>query len=372
MSLQALANNRGILLSPAPMFAFTTTTGNMTIDAAGESVAIVGYINLSSGPGTSKTLSAAGSGKILWWAGTTTFNNASTNLRIGVHDVAATGLEDGTYDVRADLVGGTDTITANAVNAATMETGSKTITHGDLIAIVLEFTARGGADSMVVVRSSTNGVVVPYATADTGSGPAKGTFGAPFAMIQFDDGTVGWMDNHPAAALASISPFGSSSTPDEYALVFQVPFKAAALGLSAWLSSLASTDDFELILYSDPLGTPVAERTLTQDMDLGDPAGQIFTRPFTSAYTLQPNTDYAIALRPTTTNSLGFFRYSLGAGNGNSRNATPLGTNWSQYTRSDNTGAFGSQDTTFLPLFGVWLQSLSDDRGIRARFQLGI
>lgn len=33
-----------------------------------------------------------------------TFANAGTNFRIGIQDVASTGLEDGTFDVYADLV----------------------------------------------------------------------------------------------------------------------------------------------------------------------------------------------------------------------------------------------------------------------------
>jgi len=43
--------------------------------------------------------------------------------------VASTGLEDGTFDVYADLVGGTDTITGSADQLTAMETGTKTITH---------------------------------------------------------------------------------------------------------------------------------------------------------------------------------------------------------------------------------------------------
>jgi hypothetical protein len=365
MALQSFFNNHGTLLSPLPTFGLQISTGSMTFDAAGESAAGIGYINLSSGPGTSKTISAAGGGKFAFYAGTCTLVNGSSNLRLGVQDVGATGIEDGTFDVYADVAGaGGGAVASAAVNSFAMTSGTKTIAHGDRVALVGELTARAGADSIIFIRSSTQGVSVPYSTADTGSGPAKGTFGLPFITLVFDDGTVGWLDNHPAAVATTSSTFSSSSTPDEYALVFQIPFRSAAVGLMCFLSSVAATDDFELILYSDPLGTPVAERTLTQDADLLEiTAGQMYSRPFTSAYTLEPNTNYAIALRPTTTNTLAFYRYQYNTGNGALRGTTALGTNWSQYTRSDNTGAFGSQDTTILPLFGVWLSQLSDDAG---------
>ena len=70
------------------------------------------------------------------------FSNGSTNLRIGLQDVTpATGFEDGTFDVYADLVGGTDTIAEDVILATPMESGTKTVTHGDLLAIAIEMTA---------------------------------------------------------------------------------------------------------------------------------------------------------------------------------------------------------------------------------------
>lgn len=331
-----------------------------TMDAAGESVAAVGYIRLSTGPGTSKVLSAAGSGKIHVNLGALTFADAGTNVRVGVNDVGATGLEDGTHDVYGDFAGGGGGLTANGINTLTMTSATKTITDGDLVAIVVEMTARGGSDSVVANRATTtSSPVSAYGTADTGSGPAKLTNGPLLCAIEFDDGTLGWMDNAWARFPTASTAFGSTSTPDEYALVFQVPFKAAVSGLFAGLSNLASTDDFELILYSDPLGTPVAHLTAAFDMSVGN--NETWFSIQTGSYTLSPNTNYAIALRPTTANTLSFFRFDLGTGGANIRKACVFGTNCSTYSRTDNAGAFGSQVTTSLPLFGVWITQLSDD-----------
>ncbi len=333
------------------------------MDAAGESVCILGHINLSSGYGTTKTLSAAGGGKIHWHHSSSTFASGTTVLRIGVNDVAVTGLEDGTHDVYGELVGGVDTLTAG-IMATTMGTGSKSITDGDYCALVIEMTGRGGADTVSVGASNTGpGQVQPYGSTDTGGGPTR-SIQAPYIGIEFDDGTFGWFDNFVPYRRTTSVAFGSSSTPDEYALVFRVPFRAVASGLFALLSSLVSTDDFEMIFYEDPLGTPVEARVSAQDMTFGG-VGTVFSRRFstgTGEYILEPNTDYAIALRPTTTNTLNFHVLSFGASGSVIRRATPLGLNWSLYSRTNQTGAFANQDATTLPQFGVWLSKLDDGR----------
>lgn len=360
MALQPYLNAIGRLLTPFSRITDdgTIATENTTLDAAGESQTGIGQLIWSSGPGTTKTISSSG-GKVFVRFGALTFNNAGSTFRLGVQDVGATGLEDGTFDAFAELIGGGGGITASAVNALAITSGSKSITHGDLIAISSELIARGGADSLIVLRGGTS-VSLPYTSVDTGSGPGK-NIRPPLLAIQADDGTLGWLWLPPLFTENS-AQFSTSSTPDEHALVFRVPFRTAAVGLHAKLSNLAATDDFELILYSDPLGTPTAQRTITQDMDLGA-VGAAFDGFFTSAYTLEPDTDYAIALRPTTTNALSYLRVNLGSGNGDLRLATPFGTDGYLATRSDQTGAFGSADTTILPQFGVWLGQLEDGAG---------
>ncbi len=126
MALQTLANKMGMIISSDGGL-MGSGINNATMDGAGESQAFIGKVFLEAGTG-SKTISSAG-GKIRWRSGTVTFANAGTNFRIGIQDVASTGLEDGTFDVYADLVGGTDTITGSADQLTAMETGTKTISH---------------------------------------------------------------------------------------------------------------------------------------------------------------------------------------------------------------------------------------------------
>jgi len=363
----ALQSVHGLLnvVNPFP-FRLKPAESNNTMDAAGESVTVIGIVALSTGPGTSKTISASG-GAIYWRAGSAnTFANSGTTLRIGVQDVSA-GLEDGTFDVSADLVGGTDTITNSSIMGTLMETGTKTIAHGDTIAVSMELIARAGADSVIATAfAQGNQLVNSYLSADTGSGPVASQNIGQFSLL-FDDGTVGWiLYNIPA--LVTTTTFGNGSTPDEYATIFQTPFANTIVGISAILDNVASTDTFEAILYSTPLGTPVAEVTITVAPTLVVSATAdgtwewLFTSPFTPAI----NTNYAVAIRPTSVNTISLFRLQFGTGNGANRAVTPLGTLWSEGTRSDATGAFSSSLINLPcigPIFGAFDDAVSAGGG---------
>ena len=80
----------------------------------------------------------------MWVAGAgNTFANGSTDLRVGVQDVAS-GAPDGTYDVYATYTGGTDTITNSALHRKAMTSGTKTIANGAIVAIGHTMVTRGG------------------------------------------------------------------------------------------------------------------------------------------------------------------------------------------------------------------------------------
>lgn len=369
MALIPVGNNLGVRMFSIPVHQQNNSTSSATLDAAGESKAFIGKIFLEGGSG-SKTISGAGGGKIRWRsAASTVFSNSGTTLRVGINDVSATGVEDGTHDVYKDLVGNTDTIAANTDIVTTMASGTKTISHGDTIAVVIEMTARGGTDSVRVGSatlqafgsSSSN---FPYGTADTGSGPAKNASEVSFCTIEFDDGTLGWFPPYymipgyaaPTAVLPTVS-----SSPDEYAAVIKLPFRCSVNAAMFYLGSIATTDTFEFILYTDPLGTPAAAITQTIDPQQ---TGSVSTTSsfwiFFSDYTLQANTWYAFAIRPTSSGTIAFGYNDLGSGNSKYKRMTDFGDNIKMSGRTNQSGAFVEVQTYYLPSFGLQVSKLDD------------
>src|SRR5262245_3836884 len=193
----------GGFLYGAPLIMPTSFAGAV-IDAATEKFAMIGRIYIDGRPAAAKTLST---GSIQWRTGAVTFSSGSTTVDIGIQDVA-TGAgpiaqPDGTFDVKTTLTGGGGGITANAWQTSTMNSGSKNITHGDLIAVVFDMTARGATDTVTISASNqaiqnllTMGMPTcnaflagAWQTTNTG-----GASRAPNIVIVFDDGTLGWID----------------------------------------------------------------------------------------------------------------------------------------------------------------------------------
>lgn len=326
--------------------------GNRTMDAAGESVFMVGYLFWADG--STHTVSSAG-GKLTAHCGAVTFNNGSTNLRVGIQDTSS-GLEDGTFDVLDDLTGGTDTITANALNTFSFSSGSKSIAHRALVAVGFEMTARGGADSVTVRSIANTGSAFPYTSQDTGSGPARNS-ALTEMVIEADDGTIGWLLGCPIPFTDDTITLSDTTTPDEVALIFQLPFPARVRDVVAYISP-QSGDTLDLKLYTDPLGTPSAQRTVTIDPVVTVQSATLnpLHASFSSDYDLAAGTLYAFGIRATGS-SFSLSRLTLA--DADHRAATLLGTHWRYGSRSDSSGAF-TESTTMLPRLGLYLQALDD------------
>jgi hypothetical protein len=335
----------------------TVAMSNRTLAAAGNEVFVIGRMLLSSGPGTSKLISSAG-GKIFLRIGSAvTWANAGTTLRCGIQDLDATGLNDLTFDVYDELVPGTDTVTASTIQTITMSTGSKTIADGDQVAIGVRMTTRAGADSVtfggVTGAWNAEGTLSPYGS--FGGAVVNGNF--PLAAVMFDDGTLGYIrwTELVSGGNVSVGAFGSGSTPDEYAATFQVPYKCAIDGAAFYHGSVARTDDFELILYSDPLGTPVAISTATGDATFSAGAAGWYWLYFGSNLTLEPDTTYGLAIRATTVNTF-TVNYGLTV-DAALKALSPFGSlKWC--SRTDQTGAFSEVNTLHVPNFIVSVSQL--------------
>jgi hypothetical protein len=271
------------------------------------------------------------------------------------------------FDTNGVLTGGVDPITAGAITTVAMSTGSKTVAHNALIAVVIEMTARGGADSVSPTRLEAGGANqagLPYTTADTGAGPAKGTASLPFCLVEADDGAVGVLTNpFTVPFVGTNTSFNSSSNPDEHCLNFQVTAKVTISRLGAQLGELDAGETGNLRLYTDPQGTPVSVASVAVDPDVFAQSGANVGWGWwnITPYELQPNTAYCIAYEATTTANR-IIRRVTSIPTANIRKLSPFGTTMSGGGRQDGTGAF-STSTTDWPMLGFWVSKLDDGAG---------
>lgn len=375
-------------LMTVPFFGYTsvlTISQGQTINATGETVHMCGQVMLENPNGGSKTISAAGGGKIIWRSGTTTFADAGTTVDIGLQDLSTASSPaqgDGTFDVSASFTGGGGGITANAFQTSTMTSGSKTLAQGDPIAITLAMTARAGSDSVVVAfaGNSNNQIVgaalFPCVTDNTSGSYTRLSGAVPNAVIVFDDGTIGWLIGTALQSSSLGQTYNvNTATADEYGNLVNLPCGFNAIGIGGGGSLLNNSSDCELLLYSTPLGTPTVERTITVDATQISAVNSVynFAYLFSSPFLLKPNTDYAITQRPTTANNATiYYKDTLDSVTGRSG---PPNSNCYAVRRLNNTGAFYDYNggTAKTRMMSLWLigSYLGQDTRF-ASYKLGI
>jgi len=359
----------------------------ITLNATGETCHMIGYVMLENPLGVSKTISSAGGGSIVWRASTVTFANGSSVFDVGLQDVstaASPSQGDGTFDVKASFTGGGGGITTVATNTSVMTTGTKTVAHGDLISITFALTTAAGADSIIVncnpaSASTFSGPspLIPTVISNTSGSYARTSSVLPNAYIVFDDGTIGWIFGTGFTTSSNNTQTYNSGTgtADEYGNLINSPVTFYAAGITMLSQFAGNSSDCELILYSTPLGTPVAERTITMD------ATQIsVTATTTKLYALFPvpflmkaNTDYAIAVRPTTTNNVTIFYSDINSSVGG-KTSYP-NSNCYAVRRLNNTGEFSDYNggTAKTRLMSVSALGSGMEQGVNSgNYRIGI
>jgi hypothetical protein len=370
MALVAL-DGTPLVIVGSPMREGMVSMGTLvstTLDAANEAHIVVGQIFTEDG--ASHTINTTGSSSLGWRSGATTFANASTTVKVGLAAVdTATGpparASNSTnvvnFDVSKSMVGGGGGITTTSWQEHAPDTGSKTIANGDLIAFAIQMTARAGADSVLVSAVSShsgNQTQMPTVTEYTGGSYSAGSGLLPNVVITFSDGALGFFFGGWVASVGSTTQtWNSSSGTKEYGNFFQMPVPAKIHGLIINCTIGGNTD---VILYSDPLGTPVAEKTISVDLNTVGVATanrlniQLFASPYSSAAS-QP---LAGILKPTSGTNIGapYKTFNVSA----HQKSETLGVNGYAINRAS--GAFAAQNSS-KDRFGIGLLVGAFDAG---------
>lgn len=343
-------------------------TGSLVaLNAAGEMCAMIGKVYIEDRV-SSKTIDTTGSSAIQFRTGGVTFNNGSTSLSIGIQDLSTdgpAGQPDGTFDV-STIATSAAPPSANAWNSFAMTGGTKTINHGQLIAVVWDMTGRGGADSVQIAPGTNNKIsgLSYFTTNIDGAGWLTSLTSPANCVITFSDGTLGYLDYAMPISTSLTEQYLSTTDPDERALIFQVPWNCKIDAVWANVGGQSSTAAFNWTLYSDPLGTPtsmVSSAVVVGQLGASVSSQRVTVFNLSTEQILTRNTDYAVAIMATGGTSTRILGATLGdAGH---RTFFPGGTTLRKATRSDGTGAFGSQVSTSLYQFGVRISQLDDGDG---------
>jgi hypothetical protein len=243
-------------------------------------------------------------------------------------------------------LGGGGAFAANTWTTISMTggSGSKAITHGDLVAVVIDMTARGGADTITTTAGISQGSASVYQVQGISQftgGAWTAASGIPNCVIVFDDGTLGIIDvAFPFVSLAQTEAFADGSNPDERGMVFQIPWDCKVDALFTQFLTGGADADFNLNLYSAPTTSPslIASRSVDSDQHQTVAAQGFATFPLAAEVELSKDTDYCLAVRATGTNNVTVTSAVLA--DEDFRVFFPGGTTLAKATRNNGSGAF--------------------------------
>lgn len=349
----AFPNGIGVPIFPfRNMPDYDVSTGVMNLTTPGDLAVLIGRINLQGGfEGGSKTISTAG-GKIHCRLTSTVWANAGTVCRIGLQDMTAAGNPDGSYDAHFDVQATVDAIgSSSTVVGFPVESGSKTLTHGDYVALCFEMITLGGSDRLTVQGMSQSSQITPDQIPYSILNGARDRI-VPYACLTFDDGTIGWFSTNVFGIISNQAFNQTSTAADEYGSMFKLPFACKVQRVMVSMQVPSSLASFEVVLYNDPLGTPTVIDAVTFDAaKLYNSTTRGIDVPLNSLIELQQNINYGLTVRAlnSTNSSLEIVNFGSEALKGQ----TELGIDWSLINRLDNSGPF-TLDTTRVAHVGLF------------------
>lgn len=248
---------------------------SLLIDASGEKVAAILPM-----PKTGNLR------KIGFRTGTVT---SAQTLKVSMQSLDTNGVPDGT-----PIQSGTQAAPASDTWYKITLGADYAATKGDFKAVVIEFDTTVG-NLNILAGSQEFDVFNVYTALYTGAWAKQGRH--VMVYLEYDDGTVYFVPS-TFPAVASIQIYNSGSTPDEYALRFQLPFAAQISGIVATIRMVGG-GDLDLVLYS---GT-TALQTVSVDGDITQTVVEgrcMFL--FATPQDIAANTVYRAAVKPSNAN----------------------------------------------------------------------
>ena len=287
-----------------PIGSAAPTLSGVTLDAVGEKVAMIGRMRWADG--------ATHDLRSLRWRSAT--GNLNGTLQVSARDVdTANGppaRDDGTADQSVDHTNPNQ----NTNFTSTLGSDRTSVTHGALLAIVFEVTARTSGSFQILTALSTAGGQHGHPVVSSFTGSVWASENAiPLLTLVAADGTLGVLaGSFPQLTATTSTANVNSGTAgaDEYALKF-TPTEPCWAGEFHVTLTIAAGADFDVILYE---GT-TALVTVSIDANVIDATGSPceFFIPFTDVE-LTPGTAYRLAIKPTTANNVTIYLATITSG----------------------------------------------------------
>lgn len=265
------------------------------------------------------------------------------SLSVGLQTVDASGDPSGSA-YGGSVAGTIATPAQNTYYTVTLAT-SASATAGDIVAVVVSWA---GAVGEVGLRAHSRESAFPYTDHYIASWTKQ--IYIPVTHFEYSGGIVPDMNTAPFSDLGTYS-FTASTTPDEYALKFQVPFPARVRGF-VLMGGADAGGEFDVVLY-DSANNVLGSRSY--------PASAVVTSAevrgtFPSAVTISKDSIYRLAMKPTTANNVyvNYFQVASTA----IWNAIPGGTGLIQSSRTD--GGSWTDVTTRRPGITVVFDQFDD------------
>lgn len=356
-------------LGPRLTLDFMSGLATGQVATANQNVNFIGHVMTADGG--SHTIDTTGSSSLGWLTSAVTFASGTTSVAVGLATVDASAGPPArpvrvagvtTFDVKAVITGGGGGISANAWQTTVPTVGTKTIANGDLVAFTVQVLVRGGSD---LIQVGYSGGSFPTLNRPILTVPSDVvTQGLPNLIITFSDGTLGWIDGGDVSATAQLTKtWNSGSTIKEYGQLYNMPFPMNICGIYGMTTTSSSRS---YVLYSDPLGTPVAEKTVAvANTSLANGNSNYFYEIFSSPYAVAANQSIGVVIKPTTaTNVVAGYKTLQAATH---RVTDSWGT--SSYGISRNTGAFANINSSLDHFYiGLLVSGISDGAGAGPSF----
>lgn len=354
MAFQSLPWVHDRWMSAPPSVAFGLALGSVLLDAAADRVTFAGrFVHKDR---TTKTVDGAG-----FLFGSVTKSNGST-FQCSLQDVDLTAgpplREDGTADQTMTIANADAGFVSNAwYEAGFTGAATRSLTPGDLVAVVLQFASFVAGDT-VNIRGLSALAAGSVSLQGACSANLSGTYAQqtifPNVALRCSDGTYGTIEDGFVCSALNTHTFAvTTAVADEYALGVQYPVPVKIDGLWVFAGLTTATDVTEVLLYS---GTTALATVTVDHNSVTNSAIRTLHEPC-AEQTLAANTLYRLAIRPTGTNTMQAFSFDVAQVN--HLQCHPGGTNAHLWTRVDQ-GAWGGEVTTRRLFAGVRVSALDD------------